>query len=96
MLVIAVSGMFASLNVFRQVLRAIPRGVQKRNGPQIALEARGSSMSGLRPAIAKGEWLGCSIHYSLQRYIHWQCQKSSPFGLALLQTGGMPAGNRIK
>ena len=70
MLVIAASGMSASLNLFRQVLRAIPRGVQKRNGPPIALEARGSSMSGLRPAIAKGEWLGCSSRYSLRGYIH--------------------------
>lgn len=46
-------------------------------------------MSGLRSTIAKGEWQGCSIHYSLRGYIQWQCQKSSPFGPGPLQTVGM-------
>ncbi len=36
-------------------------------------------MNILWPAIAKGEWLGCSIHYSLARNIHIECQKSTLF-----------------
>ncbi len=43
-------------------------------------------MSGLRPAIAKGEWLGCSIRDSLRGNIHIECRKSNLFSAVWLQT----------
>lgn len=53
-------------------------------------------MNGLWPAIAKGEWLGCSVRYSLRGNIHIECQKSSLFENHSLQTCGMYNGARFK